>query len=86
MIQQIEFADQRFSLGTLCEYQKRIFLLEKDTSKHLPRKFLRFTIYLQQIPLLIVSLTHPKSQSWENFYELELVKVRDNSSKMTKHE
>ena len=29
---------------------------KKDTSKHLPTKFLRFTIYLQQIPLLIVSL------------------------------
>ena len=51
--------------GTLCEYQKRILLLEKDTSKHLPTKFLKFTIYLQPIPLLIVSLTHPKSHSKE---------------------
>ena len=56
-----------FTLGTLCEYQKRIFLLEKDTSKPLPMKFMRLTIYLQQIPLLIISLTQPKSQSTENF-------------------
>ena len=56
-----------FTLGTLCEYHKRIFPLEKDTSKPLPTKFMRFTIYLQQIPLHIISLTQPKSQSTEIF-------------------
>ena len=77
MRQQNYFVDQSFTLGTLCEYQKRIFLLEKGTSKHLPTKLSRFTIRLPQVPLLIVS-THPKSQSI--FFEIELVKVRHNSS------
>ena len=48
--------------------------------------FAKFTIYLQQIPPLIVSLEHSQEPVKEKFCQLEVVKVRDNSSEITKHE
>ena len=81
--QQNYFVDQKFTLRTSCEFQKRIFLLEKDKSKHLPKKFEIYdiaTTYPHNNSLIDASQEPVKGNS----YELELVKVRDNSSETTK--